>query len=354
MPELAGPPSASRIALVPALLCAAAALLASELEHVPLYFLDPAFTHAFDIADPTLRGTLWRLAGETLIALLALAFVHVAARRRPALAARPVRLIATIQAGASLGFVLVQATGRFVAPAFAETHLRLLARDWSALMAWCLLFGWIFFLDLRRRDDRTRLAWMRMRRVPLTRQLAQSRLGAARAQIEPGMVAGVLRTVRRHVARDGGLDPVALIDHLALYLRLLLDRVRHGAPTLRSDLALVRSLVALRRVETGLALEVQVDAGVAAVEACPAMATFLVVRAMLDASAQCAPARIRLALQVHGTALRVQVRHDGSGMDAGVRARLAATVAGLQSGAALPDPHVESGMHCHEVLVPLQ
>ena len=246
-------PRPARIPLLPALQCAALGLLANELEHVPQYFIDPPLARAYNLADPTLHGNLLRLAGEAAIVLLTVAFVRAAARHRPSLAAEPGRFIAAVLLGASIGFLLVRGAGSLLAPGLIDPRPRFIGRDWLALMVWCALFGWLFFLTLRRRDDRARLSWMLMRRVLLRRQLAQSRLGAARAQIDPRMIAGVLRTARAHaagLAAPGGPtpDPVTLIDHLALHLRLLLDRVRRGTPTVRSDIALVQSL-RLRRPE---------------------------------------------------------------------------------------------------------
>lgn len=351
----------TRVGLLPVLAFVAVALLANELEHVPSYFMEPAFARALDLADPSSAAVSRRLAGEAAMAALMAAFVLAFTRRSAELIARPGRFLALLLAGATFGFAVVRAAATAMALPEARVRWQMVARDEVALLVWCTLFGWLFFLYLRRQADRSRLALTLMRRALLMRQLAQSRLGAARAQIEPEMIAAVLRTVKLHAATNrrvleparGAIDPVALIDHLANYLRLLLDRVRHGAPTLLSDLALVRSLVALREAETGIALELHVESHVVAFGERSAMATFLVVRAMLDAAVQCAPRAVRLALSAQEDRLRVQVLFAGADMAAGVRAQLATRLAQLQPNAAASHHHVESGMHCHEVLVPL-
>ena len=342
------------------LLWATLLLLANELEHVPQYILlAPAMARKWDLADPTPHGTFVRLAGEAAMLLLGVAFMALASRLQPALLQRPARFMAWILASATAGFAVVRVAAVALTVPQWNPRLQIVARDWTALMVWCTLFGWLLFLTLRRHEDRARLALMLMRRVALMRQLAQSRLGAARAQIEPEMIAGVLRTVKARAAAPDAfavgtaLDPVLLIDHLATYLRQLLDRLRHGTPTLAADLALVRSLVALREAETGIALDLRIDASLAPQAPRSAMATFLVARAMLDAAVQCAPTRVRLALAAREAGLAVQVWFAGAAMADPVRARLAATLAGLQPAAGADRHRFESGMHCHEVDVPL-
>ena len=366
MPEAIAAPRTVRIGMPVLLLWSALGIFANELEHVSQYMLvSPAMARKWDLADPTLHGTLVRLAGEAAMLLLGVLLMWTAAQRRPDLLEHPARFIAWILLAASAGFAVVRIVGVVAVVSGAplwSVRLQVVLRDWTALMVWCTLFGWVLFLTLRRRADHARLAQMLMRRVLLTRQLAQSRLGAARAQVEPEMIAGVLRTVRVQAAASGGaqagarplLDPVVLIDHLATYLRLLLDRMRHGTPKLLTDLALVRSLVALREAETGVALELRVDPRVDAQGARSAMATFLVVRAMLDAVVQSSPARVRVALDVSEVALVVRVMFAGQDMSGAVRSRLADTLAGLRPGVGAVSHRFESGMHCHEVHVPLQ
>lgn len=96
-------------------------------------------------------------------------------------------------------------------------------QNWFNAMLWGGTFGWLYILYLQRGEDRMRLAGLQGSRAALARQLAQSELLAARAHIDPAMVAGVLRIADARYAQDPA-SGAALLEQLIAYLRLALNR----------------------------------------------------------------------------------------------------------------------------------
>lgn len=117
-------------------------------------------------------------------------------------------------------------------------HLPDLLDDWLIILFWSGLFAWLYLLYLQRRESQSRLNAMLAQRAMLSRQVAQAELLAARASIDPVMVAGVLRQVQVRYACDQQRG-AALLDQLVGYLRLALNR---GG---RHDDAAARALQAL-------------------------------------------------------------------------------------------------------------
>ena len=104
-------------------------------------------------------------------------------------------------------------------------HLPDFLEGWLTIFLWGGLFSWLYLLYLQRREDRLRLDGMLAKRAVLARQLAQAELLAARALIDPVMVAGVLRKVQARYADDPA-QGAALLEQLIGYLRLALNRSR--------------------------------------------------------------------------------------------------------------------------------
>ncbi len=131
--------------------------------------------------------------------------------------------------------------------------LRLYVNFYTETVLWGGLIGWSYFLSLQRAENQQRLAMLLGKRVVLARQLAKSRLGAARAQIDPAMVAAVLARVRAGYLSD----PVAaasVLDQLTSYLRMALNRVRNDNSSTTSNDDVLRAYLAMRESEQGLAV----------------------------------------------------------------------------------------------------
>ncbi len=120
---------------------------------------------------------------------------------------------------------------------------------WLQVLLWGGLIGWLYLLNLQRATDQLILASLQGRRALLSRQLAQARLGRARADIDPAMVARMLSVVHARYPGAPG-EAAALLDQLISYLRLAMNR-RQGDPAAPDD-----ELAALRaRLEKDMPCE---------------------------------------------------------------------------------------------------
>lgn len=101
---------------------------------------------------------------------------------------------------------------------------------WSNAMLWGSLVGWLYLLSLQRLETSAHLAGLLGRRAALGRQLARARLGTARAQVDPAMVARELSEVRIGYRSDAAAAS-ARLDALISHLRRALSRARNDDPS---------------------------------------------------------------------------------------------------------------------------
>ena len=152
-------------------------------------------------------------------------------------ARRPRRFLVVLIISAT---VLDVARGAFI-PAMSIANF---VEGWLNITLWGALYGWLYIQYLQRGEDRVLLDDMLTQRALLARQLAQSQLTAARARIDPAMVAQVLREVHARYAHDPQAG-AALLDQLIGYLRLALNRSRAKTrPAAELDEAALRALLA--------------------------------------------------------------------------------------------------------------
>ncbi|CAN5188545.1 hypothetical protein BH11PSE11_BH11PSE11_19840 [soil metagenome] len=235
---------------------------------------------------------------SSFIPVLILAFaVILSAESGAALAQRPMRLLLAVAIGATLSLGpmwLVDDLSGFRAP-FALP--RRMLYWWLNVMLLGSTFGWAAVLSLRHREDQDRLTTLLSRRALLARQVAQSRLMAARAQVDPAMIARILNDVR-HRYRSRADEAGALLDHLIAYLRLAMNRLREQQPSYASEMAMVRAYLALRQAETNLQIDLQpaadeLQAGQSTSTSCP---LFVLVRCLVDEA--CLAGATSMALRI--------------------------------------------------------
>jgi chorismate mutase len=94
---------------------------------------------------------------------------------------------------------------------------------WMKTLLWGGLLGWLYLWSLQRSADQLALVGLLGKRALLARQLASSRLGEARARIDPAMVARILGSVQARY-RDDPDAASQLLDQLIAYLRLAMNR----------------------------------------------------------------------------------------------------------------------------------
>ena len=208
------------------------------------------------------------LLPSLIIAAVTLIALKLGARDGRTLVRHPLRFLALLATGAALGVLagwqLEVALGRMPPLHSRDFDWTALYEPWTAALLWGGLAGWLYALLRRRQEDGRQFALLLARRSLVARQLAHSRLAAARAQVDPGLVADTLREVRaRYHATDdaGSRRAIELMDSLVRTLRLALDRAGEGdaapAAQRRRTIAWIE-LIALR---SGFALRVEQGAG---------------------------------------------------------------------------------------------
>ena len=162
--------------------------------------------------------------------------------RRPWKFLASLALVSALASGAGWSAAVLMSAGRLSFNGGIEKFYD----SWLQAMLWGGMVGWMYLLTLQRAESQARLSAMLVQRVLLARQLARSRLGTARAQFDPAMVARVLSEV--HIRyRNDPVGASALLDQLISYLRLAMNRARDKVPDAAAEQALHAALAALQR-----------------------------------------------------------------------------------------------------------
>jgi hypothetical protein len=237
--------------------------------------------------------------------IVLLVSIRASADNGTALAHRPGRFLLVLALGAiaaeavmSMLYVLLGVT-EFL-PGNRPLNSYLIA--WLNSMLFGALFGWLGILYLQRTEDQARFSAAMTRHMLLARQVTQSRLIAARAQIDPELVASILRHVRNRYSANAD-EASALLDQLIGHLRLAMSRVRDRSPSPAAEIALIRSYLALRETESGVPIAFHAGLGEQAMalpEKTP-IPVFPIVRRLCDEAILAASAQ---------TASRLDVRID--------------------------------------------
>lgn len=170
---------------------------------------------------------------ETLACACAALVISFAVRlciaRGAELVRRPARFLLLLGAGTSAATLLTFSIRAMLdGTALAAAPAQLILDFWMETLLWGGLLGWLYLLALQRAEDQLALTGLQARRATLARQLAQARLGTARARIDPAMVARVLAEAQQRY-RDNPAAGAALLDQLISDLRIALSRNRRGA-----------------------------------------------------------------------------------------------------------------------------
>lgn len=215
------------------------------------------------------------LLPSLVIAAVTLLTLKLGTRDGHALVRRPLRFVVLLAGGAALGILcgweLEVALGHVPALRSPDFDWTRLYEPWTSALLWGGLAGWLYALLRRREEDARRFALLLARRSLVARQLAHSRLAAARTQLDPALVTETLREIRAryHAADDAGARrAIELMDSLVRALRLALDRGGAGPAAQRRRAVAWIELIALRaglvlRVEPGASHEVFVLTGAA-------------------------------------------------------------------------------------------
>ncbi len=176
---------------------------------------------------------------------------------------------------------------------------------WMQAILFGGLIGWTYLLSLQRAQDQALLGSLLGKRMLLARQLARSRLGTARARIDPAMVARVLSEVHARY-RTAPAEASVLLDHLISYLRLAMNRMRSDKPTVKGEITLIHALAAMREVQHGIVVQVKVTLSQ---DECQARSgpLFLVASALLDDAIDAGARAARLCVVKHGAHIGIEL-----------------------------------------------
>lgn len=251
------------------------------------------------------------------------------------LARRPARFIAALTLGASCSLVMLWLSDALI-PITVQWPLPQRILDWwLTLMLFGAAFGWAGVLFLQRLEDRNRLASLLVRHSQLSRQIAQSRLIAARARIDPEMLACILRAVsnRYHI------DPPAaalLLDQLIAYLRLAMGKSGGQRPSLDTELALLRSYHSLRSSESvrRLALHVILDEQAPPQPATAPLPLFPIGKRLIDETLRHRSNHASLTVRIHKNQTSLVLETDAAAIPADRQATLLADLKELSADTA--------------------
>ncbi len=158
-----------------------------------------------------------------------------------------------------------------------------------------------------------------LRHQVLGNQMMQARINMMEAQIEPHFLFNTLATVKR-LYRTEPVDGAHVMARLKAYLQAALPRIRHGLPTLASELELVRNYLEILQVRMGPRLEFSIDAPAHPILVpLPAMLLVTLVENAIKHGLNPSAKGGRVAIQVFDLADRiaVEVRDDGVGFQVG-------------------------------------
>ena len=158
-----------------------------------------------------------------------------------------------------------------------------------------------------------------LRHQVLGNQMMQARINMMEAQIEPHFLFNTLATVKR-LYRTEPVDGAHVMARLKAYLQAALPQIRHGLPTLASELELVRNYLEILQVRMGPRLEFSINAPAHPVLIpLPAMLLVTLVENAIKHGLNPSAKGGSVAIQVFDLpdAIAVEVRDDGVGFQAG-------------------------------------
>jgi hypothetical protein len=216
-----------------------------------------------------------------LILVLALAIVMDSGGD---LAQRPPLFLLALVVGATVGTLAIWTVDLWIHFPRQVSISQALLSWWVTIMVFGGVFGWAGVLHIRRIEDQAKLASLLAQRSVLALRVAHSNLLAARAKIDPEMVARVLRTVRDRYRSDAD-KASQLLDHLIAYLRLAMNRERESKPSWTGEISLLRAYVDLREAEAGMQIGIGANVGSGSWERnAHVLPIFPIAKAMLDAA----------------------------------------------------------------------
>ena len=186
-------------------------------------------------------------------------------------------------------------------------------------LRWALIGGAItlIFETIRRHHvQQQALFAAELRHKILDNQMIETRIKMMEAQIEPHFLFNTLATVKR-LYRTEPIGGVRMLERLKSYLKAALPQIRHGIPTLGSELELVRAYLEILQIRLGSRLDFAIDAPTETLTApFPPMVLITLVENAIKHGLNPMPAGGRIEIEVFSAAnaVVVEVRDNGVGL----------------------------------------
>ena len=186
-------------------------------------------------------------------------------------------------------------------------------------LRWALMGGavtLIFETIRRHRRQQQALFAAELRHKVLDNQMIETRVKMMEAQIEPHFLFNTLATVKR-LYRTEPVGGARVLERLKAYLQAALPQIRHGVPTLGSELDLVRAYLEILQIRMSARLAFAITAPPAALTiAFPPMVLITLVENAIKHGLNPMPngGRIDIEVFTSATTVVVEVRDDGAGL----------------------------------------
>ncbi|MGZ3236410.1 MAG: histidine kinase, partial [Burkholderiaceae bacterium] len=272
---------------------------------------------------------LWLLRGigpAYLSALILIVALSISVDSGSEMARRPFWYVIVLTLGSAVATAATWGIDQ-IAPSNNPMSLPFKLMDiWLTIMLFGGVFGWAAVLSVKRNEEQAILTQMLMRRSLLARQVAQARLFAARAQVDPEMVARVLKQVRHQYATDASAAGV-MLDQLIAFLRLAMNRKGSTRALLSNEIDMMRGYATLRQVEANTPIDLQIllDADVQQ-QQIAAAPFFLLVRHVLRELSPASATPLLLQLRIATGSLQLNIVYGVTPLDPDVLQRLRAGI----------------------------
>ena len=280
-----------------------------------LLFQENVLEH-YSLGETLESMTLYFLDVLTIAILMALAVGFVDARLPKNGTARNLVLIVSVVGTVVIG-IAIQMGMHYGAGPYPPVVYVL-----GEAARWILMGGAITLIyETMRRHQRhqQQLHAAELRRKILDNQMIESRIKMMEAQIEPHFLFNTLATVKRlyRTEPEGGARMVARLKD---YLQATLPQIRHGLPTLGSEIELVRAYLEILQIRMGARLEFTIDTPPQPLSApFPAMVLITLVENAIKHGLNPLHKGGRIEIQVFDLAdkVAVEVRDSGVGFQVG-------------------------------------
>ncbi len=276
----------------------------------------------------------WFLPPTVFIPIICIFVVQACTEDTDELIGRPVWFLFIITLAVTLGtislelfysiFFSIQNEPKFIPFPFVQ-----MIRSVLLTLVLQVPFNWLALLYQRYTDNQKKIGPILTRRALLARQVAQSRLLTARAEIDPKLIINILREVqaRYHIDATGAST---LLDQLIAYLRLAMNRSRDKAPSFSAECALINAYLTLRDAETGVPITLDIDD----IEASQKHATaplplFLIVQKMFDEAVLTPALSVRIGIALRDGQLSITLDTGHASISEQGQARLAENIGRL-------------------------